>query len=522
MGSTISTKGTTKYLFVQLDSFFENDVFGLTFDYNPSAPSDQSLVLLTDLLSQTSFPNATDPDLQENNIIALVGHESQEFKTAFLALQQVKRTQDIIIDTIEWETTVPFVKFLHQFTLPTGEDVLLGHDFLGIALKVNGSGFDPTHYQLGYADVPLEFLEFILPKSKEFSFNLSVGTSIGIQESMNTFQIDLTYSNLTFLFQTASIDLDNLFGLETADHLMIIQFDSIVFSIIIKKYSHNGISGVETVSEISIGNTMNLIINEQLPANQSWTNAFEYEIRENFKDFIPIHETFSCYQGSDIKNRLQQFSDISFSLITAQNIGVLNGTLAVDNFRVLIDDQNRTSSELYQKDIPVTEEISVLHNEKLLFSTLVKGRDFALQQNFEKEISLIPLETQVIALNQQIGFAENLLFRQETLLLRELVAECVKRFIGTPTLAPYEIITNGGLDLTSAQYIQDIQIKEWSGGHFKINLIQYAVKTDPYSSVTEKSGQITHTPTVLELLGLFILGFTLNRRIKGKRKPRNF
>ena len=164
----------------------------------------------------------------------------------------------------------------------------------------------------------------------------------------------------------------------------------------------------------------------------------------------------------------------------------------------------------------------MLHNEKLLFSTLVKGRNFALQQNLEKEVSLIPLETQVIALNQQTGFADNLLFQQETLLLKELVAECVKRFIEAPTLETYEIITNGGLDLTSAQYIQDIQIKDWSGAHFKINLIQYAVKTDPYSSVTPKSGHITHWQTASELLGLFILGFAINRRIKAKRKPKNF
>ncbi|MFX1516479.1 MAG: hypothetical protein ACFFC6_09220 [Promethearchaeota archaeon] len=525
LGSTIPARGSVEYRFVQLNSYFENDLFGLVFDYNPQASTDQSLHFMTDLISQTSFPSTTDPDLQEDNIIALVGHESHEIKSAFLAIQKVKRTQDIIFETIEWETTVPFTKYLHQFTLPTGEDVLLGQDFLGMALKVNGSGFDPTQYQLGYANVPLDFLEFILPEGKESSFNLSVETSIGIQESMNKFQIDLTYSNLTFLFQTASVDLDDLLGLETADHLIIAQFDRIVFSTIIKKYSHQGISGVETISEISIGNTKNLIINEELPTNQDWTDALEYEIEEDFKGLIPVHETFSWYQGSDIKNRLQQFSDISFSLITAQNIGVLNGTQAADNFTVFIDDQNRTSSELSQKDIPVTEEISVLHNEQLLFSNQVMGRNFAVQQNFEDTFSLIPLETQVITLNQQRGFADNLLFQQETSLLKELVAECVKHFITdplAPTLGTNEILIKGGLDLTSAQYIQDFQVKEWSGAHFKINLIQYAIKTAPFSSDTKKPGQLTHTSSVLELLGIFILVIMINRKMKAKNRPRNF
>ncbi|MFW9906902.1 MAG: hypothetical protein ACFFFH_21535, partial [Candidatus Thorarchaeota archaeon] len=120
MGGTITGVKNTGSQFVQLDSFFEKNLFGLELDYNPSAPSHQALTLMTDLINHTHFTNIVDPDLQEDNIIVLVGHESQEIKSAFLALERVKRTQDIIIDTIEWQTAVPFVKYLHQFPLPTG------------------------------------------------------------------------------------------------------------------------------------------------------------------------------------------------------------------------------------------------------------------------------------------------------------------------------------------------------------------------------------------------------------------
>ncbi len=525
LGSTISGVGNTDYQFVQLDSFFEKNLFGLEFDYNPNAPSNQALCLMTDLLNQTHFTNAIDPDLQEDNVMTIVGHESQEIKSAFLALEQVKRTQDIIIDTVEWQTAVPFAKYLHQFTLPTGEDVILGQDFLGIALKVNGSGFNPVNYQLGYANVPLDFLEFIIPDSKDSSFNSSVETSIMIQESMNELQIDLTYSNLTFLFQTDSIDLNSLLGLEIAEHLMIVQFDEITYSIIIRKYSHHGTSGLETLSEISIGNVLNLIINEELPMDYDWISAFDYEIQENFMDLIPIHEAFSWYQGIDITSRLQQFPDISFSLITAQNIGVLNGTQTVDDLQVVIDGQNRTTAELAQLDFPVKDEISVIHDERTLFSTQVKGRNFAMiQEESTYKISLVPMEARVIALNQQSGFADNLLFLQETSLLEELVVECVKRFIANPavsTLATSEIINKGGLDLTSARYIQDFQLEEWLGLRFKINLIQYAVKTAPSSSVTTKLSQITLGPTAPELLGLLILGIVVKRGKRGKGEPKN-
>ncbi|MFX0122866.1 MAG: hypothetical protein ACFFAE_04455 [Candidatus Hodarchaeota archaeon] len=523
MGGTIAGLENTGYQFVQLDSYFEKNLFGLEFDYNPSSTTSETLSLMTDLINQTHFTKVVDPDLQENNVIALVGHESQEIKSAFLALEQVKRTQDIIIDTIEWQTAVPFAKYIHQFTLPTGKDVILGQDFLGIALKVNGSGFNPAHYQLGYANVPLDFLDFIIPDGKDSSFNTSVKTSITIQESMNELQIDLTYFNLTFLFQTDSIDLDSILELEMAEHFIIVQFDEIKYSIIIRKYFHYGTSGVETLSEITVGNALNLIVNEELPQNQNWTDAFDYEIQENFKDFFPIHETFSWYQGLDIKKRLQQFSDISFSLITAQNIGVLNGTQAVDDFKLLIDDANRTSRELDQNDFPVEKGISVLHDEQLLFSTQIKGRNFALQEDIDHKISLVPIETQVIALNEQTGFAENLLFLQETTLLEELVAECVKRFISNPavsTLGTSEILNKGGLDLTSAQYIQNFQLGDWSGLRFKLNLIQYAIKTAPSSSGTTNLSQITLGLTATEILGLLILGVILERGRRGKRNPK--
>jgi len=497
-------------------------LFGVEFDYNPSVSNDQGLRIIKDLLNQTQFTNDIDPDLEEDNIIALVGHEANDIKSSFIALKQMKRTQDII--KIEWQSVVPFVKYLHHFSLSTGEDVILGQDFLGMALKVNGSGFNPISYQLGYANVPLEFLEVLIPDSQDYSFNSSVETSIIIQELVKELHIDLTYYNLTFLFQTNSIDLDSLFGLEKlAEHLVIVQFDKVTFSIIIRKYTHFGTSGVETLAEISIGKVMNLIINEELPHDYKWSNAFDYKIQENFKDLIPINETFSWYQGSDITKRLQYFSDISFSLITAQNLGVLNGTQTVDDLQVVIDGQDRTAAELAQMDFHVKDEISINHDERTLLSTQVKGWNFAkIEDDSTYGISLVPMEARVIALNQQSGFADNLLFRQETSLLKELIAECVKRFIANPqisTLGTSELIHKGGLDLTSAQYILDFQLVEWSGLRFKINLLQYAVKTAPSSIIKTTTSQITITPTVSVLLGLLILEVVVKRGKWGKRKP---
>lgn len=527
MGSTVSGVRATTYQFNQLDPYFEKNLFGIEFDYDPNAPDDQSLLLMADLLNQSILSNVT----SYNNVIALVGHESKGIKSAIIALKHLNRTQDImtqdfIFNEFSWQTVVPFAKLLHHYSLPTGEDVILGQDILGMALKVNGSGFDPGDYQLGYTNVPIDFLELLVPDSQNFSFNFSVESSIMIQESIKELQVDLTYSNLIFLFQASSIDLNNLFGLKIADHLMIAQIDKVTFSITLRKYFFHGTSGLETLLRISIGNVMNLIINEELPQNQNWTNAMEYEIQENSMVFGSIHEIFSWYQGSDIIKRLQQFSDISFSLITSQNIGLLNNSQALDNGEVVIDGQSKTTTELAKDNFPVNEEISVVYDEHTLISAQIKGRNFAIEkQEGTDEIHLVPVEAQVIALNQQNGFAGNRLFLQETYLMKKIVAECVKHFIAdseVSTLRTNEIITLSKLDLTSAQYVQDFQVVEWSGSQFTIDLIQVARMSSSSASTKTNLSQITLAPVESGVLGLLILGVVLKRRKGRKLAPQRF
>ena len=518
IGSSISAVERLEYQPLLLDSFFDNGLFGIEFDYNPNAPEDQKILLLTDLINQTSLATATN----YNNIISLVGHEDEGIKSAFLALERINRT---IIDLISWQTIVPFIKYLHHFSLPSGEDVILGQDFLGIALKINDSEIYPAEYQLGYANVPLAFLELLIPDGYNSSLTSAVGTSIIIQENVNELQIDFTYSNLTFLFQGSSIDLNTLSGLSIVENVILAQFDNIKFSTFFRKYSHHEISGVETISKVSIGTIMNLIINEELPQNLNWTNAIDYEIEENFQDLeFPIHETFSWYQGSDIKQRLDLFKGISFSFITSQNVGILSDTQPKEDIQIIVDGHNRTSTELEKKDFPVTEEITLIHNMTQVFSTKVKGRNFAIQnEDVPDQTSLIPMEIQVIALNQHDGFAGNRLFIQETSLLKELVAECVKCFIPEMSaLGTGEIINAAGLDLTSARYIQDLQVNNWSGLQFTINLLQFAVKTTPSTSAKSNSGKITPMPVAYSFLGVLIVCVVLKRRKARKRHyPQN-
>ena len=129
------------------------------------------------------------------------------------------------------------------------------------------------------------------------------------------------------------------------------------------------------------------------------------------------------------------------------------------------------------------------------------------------------MEIQVIALNQQSGFAGNRLFKQETSLLKELVAECVKSFITEmSSLETGEIITTLGLDLTSAQYIQELEIKNWSGLQVTMNLLQFAVRTTPSSSTKANSGRITPAPIISTIFCFLVLNVIIKRRKEKKKR----
>ncbi|MFX0173027.1 MAG: hypothetical protein ACFE9L_14035 [Candidatus Hodarchaeota archaeon] len=532
-GSILVSGVQLEYQFEQLDSYFAQELFGVEFDYNREIQHDQALFLETDLLRQIPIQEGSDPDPQENNSIGLIGHEAYGIKSAVFALGNIARKQEIPPSVfVKWQTIVPFVKFLHQFSRFSGETVILGHDFLGIALKVDGNGFKTDHYQLGYANIPIDFLEFLLENStitkmnvqgqtklkvagEPYSFPLKAKTSYKIQEKMNELHIDITYSNLTYLFQTHSINSESIIEMDIADHFIIAQFDSVVFSLIFRKYDNHGITGIETIIEISIGNLINLIINEELPQDQTWDWSSEYVITGNYKGFIPIEETFSWYHGLDIIKRLELFSSVSFSVLTAQNLGVLNDTTANDNLRLVIDDHNRTKEELWQDDLAIKNDFSIYSGIEKLFSAPVKGRDFAILENeFSTTTDLIPLEIETIALNQHIGLANNFLFIQENSIIRELVAECIQRYSINQSfshLTTNQLFNVAGLELSAAYYIQDSRVKGWSGFPFKLNLIQFATKKASTFEETKKTG-IIEIPLLPGIVALLIMTVVLKRK----------
>ena len=219
-----SAKGLIQdYQFDQLDDFFEEDLFGVKFDYNSGTPASEAINLISNIITDENISNQIDPDPTMDNILTLVGHESQEIHSAFFAVENVKRTENIpFFDPIEWETSLPYVKHLILYELPSGENVVMSQDFLGMALRIDGQDFDYNHYQVGYANIPIDFLDFfsdtLLSDSKinekiesesefsQISINTSSLMSIAVFNTENDLTIKTTYSNITYLFQKNSLD----------------------------------------------------------------------------------------------------------------------------------------------------------------------------------------------------------------------------------------------------------------------------------------------------------------------------
>ncbi len=522
------------YQIPQLDSYFEENLFGIEFDYNSFVSqdlADKALSLKRDLISQTEFNDSTDIDPETDNIIALIGHRAENLNTALFAIKQVKRSQDILglDDPIAWQSPMPFIKILNQILLHSGENIISGFDILGIALKINDSSFNPTHYLLGYANLPINLLNILrgLDIDNIFENNMEselpddfpiFNTMIEITESLNGLNVNIIYSNLTFIFQTEKIDF---FEFDLAEKIIIAQFDKVIFSINIRKYNQHGNVGIETILDISIGNIVNLIINEELPTGPSWINAFNYTVDKDFFSVFDINETFSWYQGFDIAKRLKLFSNITFSVITAQNLGIVNGTESINDITIYVDEQNQTREQLAINDYPIENEVTCFYNNELLLLSQVQGRDFAIQNyNTQENMSLTPLRSQTIALNQHYGFSHNNLFLQETSLLRDLVVYCVKEFANDPllsSLSANNLYKNAGLYLTSAQYIQEFQVIDWISSPITLSFLQFTTQISSLSSKGNDKGHITYYYTFPGVLAVVLLSNILKKR-RGKNQ----
>jgi hypothetical protein len=511
MSSTAISAESENYLFSQLNPLYqEHTSFGVEFDYHtdPKVPASNAIVLKQDLFTQQLYDNISDPDPNEDNIISMIVHQTPSIQSTVLALEQVKRTHPLI-GSIQWTSIVPYVKFLHHFDLPSGADVVFTQDFLGIALKVNGGGFNPEHYQLGYGNIPLEFLESLY--EGKFSPDTSTTLTAEIHELPLGIRIDMTYSNLTYLFQTENIDFKQVSLMKIANKFILAQFEYITFSVTIRKYASFQIEGIETISEVSIGGVTNLIINEELPVEPIWTNSTQVEIEKTYNEVFTINETISWYEGPDIQKRLDLFSDISFSLLTAHNLGIFNETESLEDIQTTIDGQNRSATELNQADFPITDTIDTFHAGNLLMSAPVRGRNFVIQEEHETGVEpFIPAEIQTIALNQHDGFAGNELFSQETSLFRDLVVDSVKRFTANSNISS---LTNDQLNrlsnlyFTDAQYKREFSLPMWTGVPFIFSSLQYAAKNSPPSNLIT-NGQITpflFWPSVVLFLVLAVL-----------------
>jgi hypothetical protein len=169
----------------------------------------------------------------------------------------------------------------------------------------------------------------------------------------------------------------------------------------------------------------------------------------------------------------------------------------------------------------VTNEIKTVFEDKMLSMSQVHGRDFALASDgATSDISVIPMKSKSIALNQHYGFAHNNLFLQETSLLRDLVAEGIKRFANDPAISSQSadhLFNIAGLYLPSAYYIQEFEVTKWSSAQMKLNLLQFAVQKSSFTLNENNTNNITAFNAFPGVVALIILSSYL-KKLKKKEK----
>ena len=513
------------YQFSQLNTYFQDSLFGVKFDYNNWISPSESLHFLNNLITGENITEKADPDLTSNNLLALIGHDFADIQSAFLAVESIKRTEIVpFLDPIEWETSLPFIKYVLEYALPSGENIILSQDFLGIALKLSGQDFTSDDYQVGYANIPLDFLDFISSsmssdQKPEYSiesitqpkqiplYSNTTPMTIEIQETQAGLSITTTYTDITYLFQRDDIDYEQISSMQLSDHFILLQFDNVSITLNMLKFSKPTNSGVETCLDVRLGNIKNLIINENFPTVGNWSDSTEVKVEGKYRDLIDLNETFSWYKNNDILKRIANFDHASFSLLLSQSFGILNGTHSDNEFQLKIAGNTVKKEDLAQRDILVQENVTISRENDLFYFNQLKGNNYVLKEDpVAQNLSVDSLKYKLISLNQHSSLSNNMLFLRETDLLNDLVAESVKHFIEDETitsLSTDQLLKSANLYLTSAMFIQDFEIENWRGYPSTLKIKHSAVRDLNYVKI--KLSDISSYPFLASVLPVVIL-----------------
>ena len=178
--------------------------------------------------------------------------------------------------------------------------------------------------------------------------------------------------------------------------------------------------------------------------------------------------------------------------------------------------------ELSQSDYTVNDNITVLHNEEIMSTTIVDGYNYALEEDpYSETLSITPVTVNLIALNQHPFLSSNILFLRETALINELVAESIKRFVANESLTRLttdQLLKTTKLYMTAAIYVQDLQIEDWNGHPSTIKLFHTALRE--LNSTILGYQKITSFP-IFTSVGILVIYSSISSRKSRKRRKIN-
>lgn len=514
----LSVKATTQnFQFPQLEEYFDQSLFGINFDYNSGESPENALRFIKDEITKEIFSNQTDPNENLDNVITLIGHESNQLKSIILAVDKIKRTESIPFgEPIQWETSVPFTKYSLVIPLQSGENVIFTQDLLGLVLRIEDTTFDYNQYQVGYANVPLDILDFLMEQIP-ISYNAS-SMDIALHESHDDLIVTTEYTNVTYLFQNQDIDFEEILSFELSDHFLLAQFDSITITLKLLNYDNPSYSGVDTQIEIQIGNVVNLIINEALPTDLSWNSSVEKHIETSYNDVFEINETFSWYRFDDIHERIGLFNRSALSYLLSQNLGILNDTNSISEYNVSLSGENVTRSDLAQYDYLISDNITIQYNSSFQCVTHVNGHDYSIIENPKtNSLTLGDISYTLISLNQHPSLSSNMLFIRETSLLNTILAESIRHSVNNENitvLSTDQLLRLTNMYFSASVYTLDLRMEEWKGYPTSINILQTIQRNQIV--LDGNRSNVTSFPSFTVIMLIFVV-LPLYRRKKLKR-----
>lgn len=521
-----SSLGIERVIINDLDDFYKQDTFSIRIDQNSGSETENAIHFIKDLYNNVNFNDSIDSDEFNNDIYSMAFDKTEEFYTMFLGLEKMTNyvnLSEYSYPSFSFRNYLPYTKLLNYFTLNNySEDILLSQDFLGLALKVNGSSFPDNRLLMGYPNIPLEVVKTIdlVTERKQTIFpRPDVESTFSKNDQM--VEISISYSNISFIFQAQKIGVNSYSDFSVKNTSIIMLLDKLEVKYEIRAFHYEEFWTLEVTPHFIIGNIIEMAIGERIENDLNDFITEKEIIVEPISILKPISfGNFTFYRDSAILDRINQFDTFSLNVMTSQNINVNGSQVNLNEPTFFMDEIKQSSLNLREKSIEIDKSIKAKVGDYSFYHSVVEGNNFALltDKNTNSN-SFIKISEYILPWSgsETSGMDNFALFQEENELVMDLVADFVQRIYKDQYLGKSsgEVLITTRMSFFDTDYILNYEVSTWTGDLLEISPKHILIKekTDMINNPLEK---ITNSEPIFSIFSIIIIYFIRDRRKKGK------